>query len=75
MNANQLDGYDGDDRLVGGLGADNLIGGDGTDEADYSASGAAVTVDLTQEQDLAAMLLVTRWRPLKILLVLPMMTR
>jgi Ca2+-binding RTX toxin-like protein/GH24 family phage-related lysozyme (muramidase) len=41
-----LDGGDGDDRLVGGLGADTLIGGAGVDTADYSASNAAVTVDL-----------------------------
>ena len=44
--ANLIDGAAGDDTLVGGAGADTLIGGDGTDTADYSASPAAVTVDL-----------------------------
>ncbi len=41
-----LDGGAGNDALVGGQGADKLIGGGGTDTADYSASGAAVTVNL-----------------------------
>ena len=45
-NANVLDGGAGNDTLVGGAGADTLIGGAGTDTADYSASGAAVTLDL-----------------------------
>ncbi|WP_280109888.1 calcium-binding protein, partial [Azospirillum sp. B506] len=44
--ANVLDGAGGNDTLVGGAGADTLIGGAGSDTADYSASGAAVTVDL-----------------------------
>ncbi len=42
----RIDGRGGDDLLVGGAGADTLIGGTGFDSADYSASGAAVTVDL-----------------------------
>ncbi|CBS90968.1 calcium-binding protein [Azospirillum lipoferum] len=44
--ANILDGAGGNDTLLGGAGADTLIGGAGSDTADYSASGAAVTVDL-----------------------------
>ena len=44
--ANILDGAGGNDTMVGGAGADTLIGGAGSDTADYSASGAAVTVDL-----------------------------
>src|SRR5262249_2661958 len=44
---NQLDGSAGNDTLVGGAGADTLIGGLGVDTADYSASSAAVIVDLT----------------------------
>ncbi|CAO3409230.1 calcium-binding protein [Azospirillum largimobile] len=44
--ANVLDGAGGNDTLVGGAGVDTLIGGAGSDTADYSASGAAVTVDL-----------------------------
>jgi len=43
---NVLDGAAGNDLLVGGLGADTLIGGAGIDEADYSASDAAVAIDL-----------------------------
>ncbi|WHU00963.1 hypothetical protein [Sphingomonas sp. NIBR02145] len=42
----RIDGRGGDDLLVGGAGADTLIGGAGFDSADYSGSGAAVTVDL-----------------------------
>ena len=54
---NLLLGGDGDDRLsgasnndtlVGGAGADYLDGGTETDTADYSASGAAVNVDLSR---------------------------
>ena len=45
--ANVLDGAGGNDTLVGGAGADTLIGGAGSDTADYSASGTAVTVDLS----------------------------
>ena len=45
-NANQIDGRAGNDTLIGGGGADTLIGGDGVDTADYSESGAGVTVDL-----------------------------
>ena len=40
-------GGDGDDRFVGGAGADTFFGGAGQDNLDYSASGAAVTVNLT----------------------------
>ncbi len=46
-NANRLDGAAGDDTLAGAAGADTLIGGDGIDTADYSASTAGVTVDLS----------------------------
>lgn len=41
-----LFGGDNDDTLVGGAGADTLDGGLGFDTADYSASGAAVSVNL-----------------------------
>ncbi len=41
-----LFGGGGPDTLVGGLGADTLNGAGGRDLADYSASGAAVTVNL-----------------------------
>jgi Ca2+-binding RTX toxin-like protein len=41
-----LDGGAGDDTLTGGAGADLLYGGNGVDFADYSASGAGVTIDL-----------------------------
>ena len=44
--ANRLSGGAGDDNLAGGGGADLLQGGEGFDTADYSASGAAVTVSL-----------------------------
>jgi len=44
--ANLLEGGDGDDTLAGLAGADTLDGGIGNDMADYSASGAGVTVDL-----------------------------
>ncbi len=37
----------GNDTLTGGLGADSLAGGDGIDLADYSASSAAVNVNLS----------------------------
>ena len=55
-NANQLvgnagndilRGYAGNDVLVGGAGADTLNGGDNADTADYSASTAAVSVNLS----------------------------
>ncbi len=41
-----LSGGGGNDLLVGGAGADTIVGGSGTDRADYSASTAAVTVNL-----------------------------
>ena len=41
-----LTGGDGDDILSGGAGGDSLAGGTGMDYADYSASNAAVTVNL-----------------------------
>ena len=41
-----IDGGLGDDQLIGGAGADTLDGGLGNDSADYSASGAGVTVNL-----------------------------
>lgn len=44
--ANLIDGGAGNDVMAGGGGADTLIGGLGTDSVDYSASGAAVTIDL-----------------------------
>ncbi len=44
-----LNGGSGDDVLYGGAGADTLRGGDGTDMANYSDSGAAVTVNLTAD--------------------------
>ena len=42
-----LSGGDGEDTLAGGAGADVLTGGTGMDYADYSASGAGVTIDLS----------------------------
>ena len=42
-----LNGGDGDDALAGLAGADALNGGAGVDTADYSASGAGVTIDLS----------------------------
>jgi Ca2+-binding RTX toxin-like protein len=42
----RLDGGSGSDTLVGGAGADSLIGGVGSDTADYSASNAAVNVNI-----------------------------
>ena len=45
--ADTLYGGAGDDTLFGGAGADLLSGGDGFDIANYSASTAAVTVNLT----------------------------
>lgn len=41
-----LDGGSGDDTLIGGVGADTLDGSTGMDFADYSASDAAVNVNL-----------------------------
>ena len=45
--ANVLTGGLGDDLLVGFAGADTLIGGGGVDMADYSASTAAVSIQLS----------------------------
>lgn len=45
--ANTLSGLDGNDTLIGGAGADVLNGGNGVDTADYSASGSAVNVNLS----------------------------
>ena len=42
-----LQGWDGDDTLIGGSGHDDIRGGTGTDTVDYSASIAAVAVNLT----------------------------
>ena len=42
-----LDGAAGNDMLIGGAGGDSLDGGTGADTADYSASSAGVTVNLT----------------------------
>ena len=44
--ADALHGGTGKDTLIGGAGPDNLDGGKGHDMADYSASAAAVNVDL-----------------------------
>ncbi len=44
--ADSLDGGTGNDTLVGGAGADTLSGGDGVDLADYSASQAAISINL-----------------------------
>ncbi len=44
--SNVLIGGAGNDTLAGGAGGDKLIGGDGVDTLDYSASNAAVSVDL-----------------------------
>ncbi len=44
--ANALSGLMGDDTLIGRAGADALSGGAGTDTADYSASGAGVTINI-----------------------------
>ncbi len=41
-----FNGGDGNDTLMGGAGADSMVGGAGSDMADYSASGAGVTVNL-----------------------------
>ncbi|MGI8524841.1 MAG: beta strand repeat-containing protein [Pseudolabrys sp.] len=46
---NDLQGIDGNDKLTGGAGNDILDGGNGTDTANYAASVAGVTVDLTQQ--------------------------
>lgn len=43
-----LEGGDHDDTLIGGAGEDILDGGSGFDTVDYSASSAAVTVDLNR---------------------------
>ena len=45
--ANRLTGGPGNDRLTGGAGADSLEGESGTDTAVYTASAAAVGVDLS----------------------------
>ena len=42
----QLNGMDGNDTLIGGLGADRLNGGAGSDRASYAGAAAAVCVDL-----------------------------
>ncbi|WP_417255709.1 Hint domain-containing protein [Celeribacter halophilus] len=44
---NTLSGGDGDDTFIGGEGADTFDGGAGQDNIDYSASDAAVNVDLS----------------------------
>jgi len=43
---NGLEGEDGDDILDGRGGADQLLGGNGSDTVDYTASTAAVTINL-----------------------------
>lgn len=47
LGDDHLFGNNGDDRLTGGSGADHLDGGAGNDLAIYSASTAAVTIDLS----------------------------
>ncbi|MEM7470504.1 MAG: calcium-binding protein [Pseudomonadota bacterium] len=42
-----LSGDEGNDTLIGGTGADTLNGGDGIDLAEYSASNAAVAINLS----------------------------
>jgi Ca2+-binding RTX toxin-like protein len=42
----RLQGDSGRDTLAGGAGADSIFGGTGSDTADYSASGAAVNVNI-----------------------------
>jgi len=42
-----LRGGDGNDLLIGGSSSDRLEGGNGTDTADYSTSGSAVTVNIS----------------------------
>ena len=49
-NANSITGGAGNDTIAGGAGADTLDGGTGTDTVDYSASSAAVTVNLDQRK-------------------------
>ena len=49
--ADSLSGLGGDDFLAGGAGADRLDGGTGSDTADYSASTAGVTVNLSGTAD------------------------
>ncbi|MGV8986873.1 MAG: Hint domain-containing protein [Cypionkella sp.] len=44
--ANAIFGGSGNDTIAGGAGADSLDGGSGTDTADYSDSGAGVSVNL-----------------------------
>ncbi|WP_370302351.1 hypothetical protein [Pseudooceanicola sp.] len=50
---NRLDGFTGDDTLVGGKGADEFYGGGGRDMVDYSRETGAsgVVVDLRDEED------------------------
>ena len=50
LGNDNLSGGAGDDTLVGGAGADNLNGGSGMDYADYSASGAGVSINLSTGQ-------------------------
>ncbi|MCX7228267.1 MAG: hypothetical protein NTW15_04520, partial [Burkholderiales bacterium] len=47
-SANSLEGGGGNDVLIGGAGADVLDGGADIDTADYSGSGAGVSVDLAR---------------------------
>jgi Ca2+-binding RTX toxin-like protein len=45
-NGNQLNGLDGNDKLIGGAGSDFMDGGDGIDSASYERSAAGVIVSL-----------------------------
>ncbi|MBL4645736.1 MAG: tandem-95 repeat protein, partial [Rhizobiales bacterium] len=47
--ADILQGDAGDDVLIGGEGADVLVGGTGIDQVDYSASDAAIEIDLSTQ--------------------------
>ena len=48
VSANRLDGGPSNDRLEGRAGTDTLVGGPGLDTASYTASTAAVTVNLLE---------------------------
>jgi Ca2+-binding RTX toxin-like protein len=52
--ADTLFGNNGGDTLIGGLGDDSFDGGVGTDTADFTASAAAVDVDLSGVQGVAS---------------------
>ncbi|AZE47505.1 hemolysin-type calcium binding protein [Pseudomonas chlororaphis] len=49
----EIDGLAGNDLILGGAGADKIDGGTGTDTVDYSASAAAVNVEIRPGTSLA----------------------